>query len=273
MRSSVVVSTYNNTRALDLVLCAMARQRHAPDEVMIADDGSTDETAALIESYSQRFKGRLHHVWQSDRGHRRGRVANEAVRRATGDYLIFLDGDSIPHSRWVADHMQGARDGLVLCGRRVKLGPELSEQISRDWIESGRLDSKRFLVWGRLDHTLERWDCGIRLPVFLAEKIQSRPRRLMGVNFSLSRAMFEAINGWEEDNPVGRRDDKELEMRILRAGYGRYPLIHRAIVYHLHHPVATNREESRQWLAEQEASTHTRARIGLDATAAFDPQA
>lgn len=269
MRASVIVSTYMDPRALDLVLCAMARQSRAPDEVMIADDGSTAETAAVVERYDD---GRLHHVWQTDKGHRRGRVANEAVRRSTGEHLIFLDGDSIPHSRWVEDHLSAARPDRVLCGRRVKLGPKLSTDIEKEWITSGRLESWRFLRVGRAREELERWDLGIRLPAWLARLMYARPRRLMGVNFSMPRALFEALNGWEEDNPVGRRDDKELEQRILRAGFERYPLIQRAIVYHLHHEAKGNAKASQSWLAERKASDHTRARVGIDAVERFDPE-
>jgi len=273
VRTSVIVSTYNDTRALDLVLRALARQTHTPDEVWIADDGSTEETAALVESYKDRFAGRLHHAWQCDRGHRRGRIANEAVRRSSGDHLIFLDGDSIPHSRWVADHMAAAHANAVLCGRRVKLGPELTGQIEPEWIESGRLESKRFLFGGRMRHQLDRWLLGIRLPGLLPVIFYWRPRKLMGVNFSLPRSVFEALNGFEEDNPVGRRDDRELELRIIHNDIPRYPLLHRAIVYHLDHGAAQQQDASRAWLAERRESKDRRARVGLDSPTPFDPNA
>lgn len=273
MRISVIVSTYNDTRALDLVLRSLARQSHLPDEVWIADDGSTDETAALVASYSERLDGRLHHVWHADRGHRRGRIANEAVRRSTGDHLIFLDGDSIPHACWVEDHALAARPNTVLCGRRVKLGPELTEQIEPDWVESGRLDSRRFLFGGRLHNQLGRWLLGIRLPAWIPPMMYWRARRLMGVNFSMPRAAFELLNGFEEDNPVGRRDDRELELRMIRNRLQRTPLLHRAIVFHLNHGTPAQSEESRAWLEERRASDDLRARIGLDSTIPFDANA
>ncbi len=272
MRASAIVSTYNNTRALDLVLCALSRQSRAPEEIWIADDGSTEETAALVRSYEERFGGRLHHVWQSDSGYnRRVRIANEAVRRATGDYLIFLDGDSVPHSHWTEDHMVGARKNTVLCGRRVKLGPELSAAITRDWIESGWLESGKFLRQGRKNKQLERWLLGIRLPALLPKLMYLRARKLMGVNFSMPREVFEALNGWEEDNPTGRRDDTELELRIKRSRFKRFPLLHRALVYHLDHPEAGYNPKSQAWLAEHRASDHKRARVGLDSATPFDP--
>jgi len=268
MRASAIVSTYNNTRALDLVLCALARQSRAPEEIWIADDGSTEETAALVRSYEQQFDGRLHHIWQSDVGHsRRARIGNEAVRRSTGDHLIFLDGDSVPHSHWIEDHMVGARKNTVLCGRRVKLGPELSAAITRDWIENGWLKSWKFLRQGRKSKQLERWLLGIRLPALVPKLMYLRARKLMGVNFSMPRELFEALNGWEEDNPTGRRDDAELELRIKRSRIKRFPLLHRALVYHLDHAEADYDSKSRTWLEAQRASDHKRARVGLDSPA------
>lgn len=272
MRVSVIVSTYNNPRALDLVLLALTRQSRTPEEVWVADDGSTEETAALVRSYEAQFEGRLHYVWQSDSGwNRRVRIANEAVRRSSGDYLINIDGDSIPHSRWVADHVHSAQENTVLCGRRLKLGPELSEAITRDWITSGRLESIRFLVRARRAHQVERWLLGFRLPEFFLRPWQGRPRRLMGVNFSMPREVFEALNGWEEDNPTGRRDDAELEFRILRAGFVRFPMLHRALAYHLHHNEAPYDPESREWLDKHRESDRTRALNGLDSATPFDP--
>ena len=94
-RLSVIICTYNDARALDLILCALARQSRMPEEVIIADDGSGPETAAVIESWRPRLDTRLEHAWHIDNGFRKSRISNEAVRRATGEYLVFLDGDSI----------------------------------------------------------------------------------------------------------------------------------------------------------------------------------
>lgn len=268
MKASVVVCTYNAPRELDLVLCGLVRQTRAPDEILVADDGSTPETAQLLASWRSRLD--IRHVWHKDDGFRKMRIINEAVRRSTGDHLIFLDGDSIPHRSWVADHVQAANGKRVLCGRRVKLGDDISRCIDAEWVTQGRLESLLGPVWrSSFGGGTSRVMLGVRLPQALARCFHPRARKLMGVNFSLPRAAFEAVNGYEEAPGIRGREDQELEWRLRRAGVPFYPLLNRAIVYHLFHPQRPIDATTRAWLAEREQATHTRAEVGLDSE--FDP--
>jgi len=273
-RISVIVCTYEAPRELDLVLCGLARQTRMPDDVVIADDGSGPETKAVIESWQPRLGTRLVHAWHVDNGFRKSRISNEAVRRASGDFLVFLDGDSIPHRRWMEDHAAAARPGRISCGRRVKLSEDLSARVDRDWIESGRLESLTgpvFRSWLKRETT--RYPLGVRLPRWAARLLNPRPRRLMGVNFGLSREAFERVNGYDEEPGIIARIDAELELRLLRCGYELQPLLQRAVVYHLHHPVreGVRNETTLEWWARQQRSDRTRCELGYDSP--FDPDA
>ena len=169
VNASVIVCTYNASRELDLVLCGLSRQTRPPDEVLIADDGSTDETAQLVASWQDAVSFPLVHVRHEDRGFRKARVSNEAVRRSKGDHLVFLDGDSIPHRKWMEDHIVAADDERILCGRRVKLGPRLTSGLTRGDVEQGRLEAFFGPVLkSALTGDTTRFSLGIRLPVFLA---------------------------------------------------------------------------------------------------------
>ena len=94
-RISVIVATYNRPDALDAVLRSLAHQSDTDFEVLVADDGSTQPTKELIESWRPRFNSRLHHVWHVDDGFRLAEIRNRAILAASGDYCIFLDGDCI----------------------------------------------------------------------------------------------------------------------------------------------------------------------------------
>jgi len=250
VRVSVVVTTYNAPRALDLVLCGLVRQTRPPDEVLVADDGSTEQTARLIAAWKTELPT-LVHVRHEDRGYRKSRIANLAVRRSTGGHLLFLDGDAIPHSRWVADHERAADGRRVLCGRRVKLGPPVSAALDCDAVGAGRLES----LAGPVPRSVfgggtRRFLLGVRLPPVVARIFHPRARRLMGVNFSLPRAAFEAVNGYDEAWQVPWREDRDLELRLLRAEVPFYPLLNRAVVYHLWH-------ETRPFSPESQAINET----------------
>ncbi|MEE8105582.1 MAG: glycosyltransferase [Planctomycetota bacterium] len=265
-RFSVFVVTYNAPDQLDLILCALNRQTRPAEEVWIADDGSTDETRALIESHKSGFASALEHAWQKDNGRRKARIVNEAVRRSSGEQLLFLDGDTIPHSCWVEDHAAAADDRRVLCGRRVKLGPEISKRIDREWVKAGRLEQLFGPVLASaLRGDTQRMPLGLRLPRSLARLFHPRARRLMGVNYSLPRTVFERVNGYNEE--INRREDFELECRLKRAkDIPFFPLLNRAVAYHLWHKPIETKPLADRWLH----SDLVRCEKGLQ-TVVFDP--
>ena len=212
-------------------------------------------------------------IWQADKGFRKARIVNEAVRRSTGDHLIFLDGDSFPHRAWVADHLASADGKSILCGRRVKLGPEFSPTVTRADIESARFDSafSPALLRSWMAGDTKRLGLGIRLPLPIARLLHPRPRRLMGVNFSLPKDAFVAVNGLDEGWVAYGHEDRDIEVRLIRAGMPRIALLNRAIVFHFHHAEREKSEESRRMVAAAEASDSVRCEQGYDLATPFDP--
>jgi len=270
---SVIVCTYNEPQRLDLVFCGLARQSRMPEEIIIADDGSGPETAAVVEYWNARLDTHVEHVWHVDSGFRKSRISNHAARQSTGDLLIFLDGDSIPHHRWVEDHVVAMRPNRISCGRRVKLSESLSGRVDRTWVEKGRLAPLSGpVLWSAIKSETTRYAHTIRLPAWAARIVRPRARRLMGVNFSLPREAFERVNGYDQEPGVRARIDRELALRLRRCGYRFYPLLQRAIVYHLYHPERRSIRDptTLEWLAKQQASDRTRCELGYDTP--FDAQ-
>ena len=265
MRSSLIICTYNSTRCLDYIFCGLSRQTQLPDEILIAADGSTPETAALIESWAKQLDTRVEHVWQADRGFRKCRISNEAVRRSTGDHLIFLDGDAIPHSHFIEDHLLVADDKQIMCGRRVKLGPKTTARLTREAVLAGKLE-RIFgpVLRGALLRDNHRFRLSIRLPQEFAKFMHPSVRKLMGVNFAVPRALFYEVNGYDEVEGIRGRIDRDLELRMLRTGAPRYPLLNRALCYHMHHEERGIDDTTKRWCIEQEASDRIRCELGLD---------
>ena len=255
-----------------MALAALARQSEAPSEVLIADDGSTQTTLEVAAAWDERTSFPVIHVRQADKGYRKARIVNEAVRRSSGDHLIFLDGDSFPHRAWVADHLASADGKSVLCGRRVKLGPAISPQVTREQIEAGAFDSafRVPLLKSRLRGDTKRLSLGVRLPRGLARALHPRARKLMGVNFSLPREAFIAVNGYDEAWQVYGHEDRELELRLQRSGFSQKAILNRAVVFHLHHEEREKTDETRRLIAEAESSNRTRCEVGFDQAELFD---
>jgi len=265
---SVVVTTYNASRQLECVLAGLSRQSTAPLEILIADDGSTEETVAGIAKWRDLLPAPLHHLWHEDRGYRKGTIVNKAVLRAQGEYLAFLDGDTIPHRHWARDHLQRSRPNRVLCGRRGRLGPRITPTITPQFVADGGLEAW-FGPVGRSARARDsrKLSRSIRLPFLASWIIGLRPRKLMGCNFSLPREAFARANGYDEEFDVCWSEDKEFGARLGNLGMRMVPIINRACVWHLHHPESEVGDELHALCNAKIALDRVRCESGMDARA------
>ena len=78
----VVVSTYNAPEYLRRVLEGYRVQSRYPDELIVADDGSTEETARVVESFAAEAPFAVRHVWHEDNGFRLAQIRNRAIAAA-----------------------------------------------------------------------------------------------------------------------------------------------------------------------------------------------
>nr|WP_252865941.1 glycosyltransferase [Polynucleobacter paneuropaeus] len=87
---SVLLATYNWPQALKLCLESLNQQTDQNFEIIIADDGSKEDTKALIEAMRPSFAVPITHLWQEDIGFRKTRILNQAIAVAKGNYLGFF---------------------------------------------------------------------------------------------------------------------------------------------------------------------------------------
>jgi glycosyltransferase involved in cell wall biosynthesis len=90
---TLVTPTYNWPDALELLLLSVLNQTILPNEVMIADDGSKEDTKKLIEKFQENFPIPLVHIWHEDIKNRKPRIMNKAIAIAKYEYIIEIDGD------------------------------------------------------------------------------------------------------------------------------------------------------------------------------------
>ena len=107
MKTTLIITTYNWTPALDAVLKSVANQTHLPDEVIVADDGLTFDTRKLIERWRPLLGSELIHVWQPDKSFQAARVRNLAIAKSSGDHLIFVDGDCYSRTTFCQEEVIG----------------------------------------------------------------------------------------------------------------------------------------------------------------------
>jgi len=116
---SVIVTTYQRPVALDLTLSSLAKQKILPFEIIVADDGSSEETKKLVNAWKAKSKIPVIHCWHQDIGFRAAEIRNKAVLLATGNYLVFLDGDCLVFPDFIEQHMQLAEENWMVIGSRI----------------------------------------------------------------------------------------------------------------------------------------------------------
>ena len=234
---AVIISTYNSPDYLRRVLEGYRTQTRYPDELIVADDGSTDETARVVREFSASAPFKVQHVWHEDTGFRLAEIRNKAIAASTADYIVFSDGDCIPHPCFIEDHGRAIRSGCFVTGKRMLL----RKNLSRDFVWSGIADSIKSCLQRELTggHHL------IRLPWLIRGK--KGFKGLRGCNIAVFRADLLEVNGFNEQIVGWGREDSELVVRLLALGRKRLELPFSAMVFHLWHP-----ENSRGSLADND---------------------
>lgn len=218
LRISVVVSTYNQPAWLEKCLWSLLGQSHGGFEVIVADDGSRGETRDLVERMKPAFGSRLNHAWHADEGFRKNIILNEAVRRASGDYLVFIDGDIVARQDFVAAHARLARRDYFVSAGCFRLTLEVSRALSRADIEDGRAFSPRWLM--RQGQPLDAKFLKL-LPAGSATRaldfLTPTRRTFNGMNAAVFRSDFVRVNGFDERMAYGGCD-REFGERLNNVG-------------------------------------------------------
>jgi glycosyltransferase involved in cell wall biosynthesis len=235
MRISVILATYNSPEWLEKVIWGYAFQSLRPAEIVIADDGSTQETMLTIERLRQAFKLPIKHVWHEDDGFRKCEILNKAIVAATGDYLVFSDGDCIPRRDFLTVHARFAAPKRFLSGGLVRLPRELSHQIDINDIMSERVWSPAWLLKSGLQ--LDKKYMMIAAPRRIAavmDRLTTTRATWNGHNASGWRDDLLRVNGFDERMGYGG-EDRELGERLVNSGIRPVQIRHRAICIHLDH--------------------------------------
>lgn len=255
---TLVVNTFNQPDYLARVLAAVAAQISPPDEVLLADDGSEAPTKELFARWATGQKFRTAHIWQKNEGFRRSMILNRAIADSHSDYLVFLDGDTVPHPQFIADHRAAAQPGCFAQGHRA-----LVEQKAAAWFGTGNFFAeRRRAVWqGQISGLKNafRWPCALR-------KIKNHLRGIRGCNLAIWRADLVRINGYNEAFVGWGREDSELAVRLMNCGVQRLDLRGRALCFHLWHPPASrgNLAGNDDLLEKAIAQKSRRCDAGLD---------
>jgi glycosyltransferase involved in cell wall biosynthesis len=235
MKVSVIITTYNATEWLRKVLIGFSVQTETDIEIVIADDGSTQETKNLIDSFKTKFKHPIVHVWQEDNGFQKSKILNKAILKSNSDYLLFTDGDCIPRNDYVAVHLKYKQKGYFLSGGYFKLPMSISNLINESDITNQNCFKISWLKKNGLsvNFKLTKLTSSNLFAAFM-NWITPTKRSWNGHNSSGFKSDILAVNGFNHDMQYGGLD-RELGERLFNYGLLSKQIRYSAICLHLDH--------------------------------------
>jgi len=235
---SVFVPIYKDIQALKLILDALQHQTYKNFDVIITEDDNSEEVKSFLQSYKVSFT--IKHVSHADKGNRKAIIMNKALVEVSSEYIIFIDGDTIPFSTFVESHLQLAEYKTILCGRRVNIGDRVSQDLREGLITAYDIEKNYLMKYFFLrKDNIRHYEQGIRFhPKSLIFKILSKydnNAHIVGSNFSCFKEDMFSINGFDEDIVGGSKDDVDLEWRFVMSGCKLKSAKFCANLFHLNH--------------------------------------
>ena len=202
---STIIITYNQKRELNKVLQSIQAQSFKDLEVIVVDDGSKKDNLKIIK---KRWKFPLKYIWQPDIGFRAGSCRNLGAKIAKGEYLHFIDGDTLVGEQTYRPYINYLDNKTLLFGLRyVVYRKILRKKINQETIDC-LVKAKDFRNW-------------------------KQDILFSGANFIVPREKFLKVL-WADDWNWYGYDDYEFFDRWYAANYPS-KCIKQSIAYHLDH--------------------------------------
>jgi glycosyltransferase involved in cell wall biosynthesis len=229
---SIIVCTYQRPANLRRVLASIAGQRGVDGqfEVVVADDGSTDETPEIVQQFRKSVHFPVHFTTHPHSGFCPGRARNEGVAASRGEYVLLLDGDCMLPRDHIQIQLAKRRPGVVRVGDSIRLDPGPSASVSEEFASRGRL--------ARLASIAERARIKLRAAKSTFYNLRNHPDRprLIANNVALWKRDYERVNGFDQSYVGWGAEDDDFGFRLRRAGLQLRTILWWTTCYHLWHP-------------------------------------
>lgn len=250
MKISVIFTTYNSLSWLEKVLWGFHYQTDNDFEIVVADDGSDNDTRALIGQFQTQTHRPIQHVWHPDNGFQKCEILNKAILAATGDYIVMTDGDCIPRKDFVAVHRANARVGCYLSGGYFKLPMITSQVITQEHIRKGDCFRKQWLLENGVpsSHKMMKFTPSSFLAAIYNIMTPTK-RTWNGHNASCWKNDALKVNGFDARMRYGGLD-VEFGLRLRNLGLRAKQIRYYAVCVHLDHARGYRNEKDMQFNKE-----------------------
>lgn len=230
--TSIIISIYNKLDNLELILLGLESQTVKTFEVIVSEDNNSPVTAEFIRKARERFTFPIKHVSQEDCGFRKTRALNQAVMASAYDYLIFLDGDCVPHRKLVESYLTYLTPTTICLGRRCYLDKHLTDKLYKT------KSLRPLSFFNILLHTKRLANAFYISPAIKKPRKHKRDYAIIGCNWAIWKQHILDVNGYDEDYvQAGEGEDFDIDwrLRLLNNKLLFLNMKHQAVTYHLYH--------------------------------------
>ena len=101
MKTSIIINVFNRSQFLEKALLALYNQNQNIDELIISDDGSSEDIESVVKDFAETVNYKVKFISQEHNGFRLAKCRNNAIKIAEGDFLVFIDQDIIYTNNYI----------------------------------------------------------------------------------------------------------------------------------------------------------------------------
>ena len=234
MKTSIIICFYEKSDYLKYCLDSLKSSFNYFDEVVVADDGSSEKVVNEIQKYIENYSFPIVHAWHPHNGARRAACRNNGIKHAIGDYLIFFDADFLVLPHAIKSHIEAAKPGWFAAGRCKYSTEEQAEKIFSSEISADLLEN----LYAELpeEPILKEHREFVRYGILRKLRLASARKQTFGGHFSIYKKDIESVNGYDENYVGWGGEDQDIAMRLVMAGLHGTSVIKTARILHLWHP-------------------------------------
>ena len=219
MKISVIVPIYNRLEHFRALFICLLRQNRQIDELIITDDGSSQQILDYIADLIPKASFKIKHIYQEDKGFRKTRALNNGVINSEGELLIFCDQDLIFGEEYIEYMEKNIKKGCFLLCRPISVNEEEKDIILKKIELSNKYEELlRPLPKDYLESVNKTLKTDRKRRILNILKLSKRGIKLVGMSYAVMKSDYLKVNGYDENYNGWGEEDDDFGNRLYVAG-------------------------------------------------------
>ena len=219
MKISVIVPIYNRLEHFRALFICLLRQNRQIDELIITDDGSSQQILDYIADLIPKASFKIKHIYQEDKGFRKTRALNNGVINSEGELLVFCDQDLIFGEEYIEYMEKNIKKGCFLLCRPISINEEEKDIILKKIELSNKYEELlKALPKNYLESVNKTLKTDRKRRILNILKLSKRGIKLVGMSYAVMKSDYLKVNGYDENYNGWGEEDDDFGNRLYVAG-------------------------------------------------------